>query len=209
MSAPTRTVSGVTMRILFLLVAVPLALLPRPAAALLASPGPDGAVTPAAAPGDPSSRSSTTPAPATGVWPLQPQHEVVRGFDPPGSPYGAGHRGVDLAGHVGEPVHAALAGTITFAGQLAGRGVVVVDHGSVRTTYEPVAATVHVGQHVAAGAVIGRLTLVQSHCFPAACLHWGLIRDADDVYLDPLTLVGQAPIRLLPLWRSLPWTAAG
>ena len=33
-----------------------------------------------------------------GVWPLQPEPEVVRPFDPPDSPYGAGHRGVDLLG---------------------------------------------------------------------------------------------------------------
>ena len=46
-----------------------------------------------------------------GVWPLQPEPEVVRPFDPPDSPYGAGHRGVDLLGHVGQPVLAALPGT--------------------------------------------------------------------------------------------------
>ena len=141
----------------------------------------------------------------TGVWPLQPQPTVVRGFDPPTSRWGAGHRGVDLAGAVGEPVHAALAGTVTFAGSLAGRGVVVVDHGDVRTTYEPVVASVAVGDVVATGGVIGTLALAQSHCLPAACLHWGLIRNADDVYLDPLQLVGLgAPVRLLPLWRSTP-----
>lgn len=146
------------------------------------------------------------PAPtAHGVWPLPPPHRVAHAFDPPDSAYGAGHRGVDLAGHPGEVAHAALAGTVVFAGLLAGRGVVVVDHGATRTTYEPVAASVHVGDPVAAGGAIGRLTLAQSHCFPAACLHWGLIRNSDDAYLDPLTLVGAAPIRLLPLWRELPW----
>jgi murein DD-endopeptidase MepM/ murein hydrolase activator NlpD len=143
--------------------------------------------------------------PARGVWPLQPRPPVVAGFDPPGSTYGAGHRGVDLAGHVGQTVHAALGGTVVFAGLLAGRGVVVVDHGTTRTTYEPVAASVHRGDVVMRGVPLGRLTLVQSHCFPRACLHWGLIRDADDVYQDPLTLVAAQPVRLLPLWRDLPW----
>jgi murein DD-endopeptidase MepM/ murein hydrolase activator NlpD len=164
---------------------------------LLLSPG-------APAPPLPVGGAAATPS-AQGVWPLQPAPTVVAGFDPPDSAYGAGHRGVDLAGRAGEPVHAALAGRVTFAGTLAGRGVVVVDHGSVRTTYEPVSPSVTVGQSVARGAVIGRLTTVQSHCFPAACLHWGLIRNSDDVYLDPLTLVGLAPVRLLPLWRDLPW----
>lgn len=141
--------------------------------------------------------SSPSPAPTEGAWPLTPTHQVVRSFDPPASPWGAGHRGVDLLGTAGEPVHAALAGTVTFAGELAGRGVVVVDHGGRRTTYEPVAASVAVGARVAAGAVLGHLQAAMSHCFPRTCLHWGLL--SGDTYLDPLTLVGGGPVRLLPL----------
>jgi hypothetical protein len=45
--------------------------------------------------------------------------------------------------------------------------------------------------------VIGRLELFGSHCFPRSCLHWGLIEG--ETYLDPLTLVGAGPVRLLPL----------
>ena len=141
------------------------------------------------------------------MWPLQPEPEVVRPFDPPDSPYGAGHRGVDLLGSVGQPVHsAALPGTVTYAGSLAGRGVVVVDHGATRTTYEPVAATVAVGTPVAAGSPIGTLDLAGSHCFPRACLHWGWIEG--ETYLDPLRLVGAGPVRLLPLWRADPSLSA-
>jgi hypothetical protein len=93
---------------------------------------------------------------------------------------------------------------VTYAGRLAGRGVVVVDHGTTRTTYEPVGAGLRVGDRVAAGAVLGRLQLFGSHCFPRACLHWGLIEGRDH-YLDPLTLV-VAPVRLLPLTgRVLTW----
>lgn len=139
-----------------------------------------------------------------GVWPLVPEPDVVEGFDPPDSPYGAGHRGVDLAGSPGQSVRSALPGTVTFAGSLAGRGVVVVDHGPTRTTYEPVKARVSVGDPVAAGDRIGTLQLPGSHCFPRACLHWGWIRNTDDVYLDPLRLVGAGPVRLLPLWRDTP-----
>jgi murein DD-endopeptidase MepM/ murein hydrolase activator NlpD len=136
------------------------------------------------------------PAPRDAVWPLDPQPEVVSGFDPPTSRWGAGHRGVDLLGTPGQPVRAARAGTVTFAGRLAGRGVVVVSHGATRTTYEPVAATVAAGDRVAAGTRIGRLELLGSHCLPRACLHWGLLEG--DRYLDPLTLVGGGPVRLLP-----------
>jgi murein DD-endopeptidase MepM/ murein hydrolase activator NlpD len=137
-----------------------------------------------------------------GAWPLRPEPEVVERFDPPDTPYGAGHRGVDLAGHAGQPVQAALAGRVRFAGSLAGRGVVVIGHGDTRTTYEPVTASVSVGDRVARGATIGTLQVPGSHCFPAACLHWGWLRG--ETYLDPLRLVGVAPVRLLPLWRAVP-----
>lgn len=109
-----------------------------------------------------------------GQWPLHPQPQVMRGFDPPGCTWCAGHRGVDLLGSVGEAVYAALPGRVSYAGVLAGRGVVVVDHGTTRTTYEPVAATVHVGTIVAAGTRLGTLEIVQSHCLPAGVPSLGL-----------------------------------
>jgi pyruvate/2-oxoglutarate dehydrogenase complex dihydrolipoamide acyltransferase (E2) component len=77
---------------------------------------------------------------------------------------------------------------------LAGRGVVVVVHGDLRTTYEPLAPSVRVGDAVDAGAVIGRLA-EGGHC--PGCLHWGLLRG--DVYLDPVQLVRRGPSRLLPV----------
>jgi len=134
-----------------------------------------------------------------GAWPLPDPHPIRHRFAPPDTRWGAGHRGVDLGGHVGSPVRSSLAGTITFASVLAGRGVVVVDHGGFRTTYEPVTAMVSVGDRVARGGAIGHLSLAQSHCFPKACLHWGLLKA--DTYLDPLMLVGGGPIRLLPMLR--------
>ena len=137
-----------------------------------------------------------------GEWPLHPDPEVVRVFDPPDSPYGSGHRGVDLAGVPGQQVRAALPGTVTYAGLLAGVGVVVVDHGATRTTYQPVRASVSLSRVVAAGATLGTLEQVGSHCAPRTCLHWGWIRGG--AYLDPLRLVGVGPVRLLPLWREDP-----
>lgn len=174
-------------------------------AALLVS----ASVDPAAEAGTAAVDGAAEPA-STGVWPLQPRPAVVRGFDPPSCTWCAGHRGVDLAGVILEPVLAVLPGTVTYAGTLAGRGVVVIDHGATRTTYEPVAATVHRGDVVAGGAMIGRLEQVGSHCFPAACLHLGLIRNSDEAYLDPLTILPAAPqpVRLLPLWREPALVAA-
>jgi murein DD-endopeptidase MepM/ murein hydrolase activator NlpD len=143
----------------------------------------------------------TTPAVAApdpvGEWPLSPVPGVVAGFDPPASTWGAGHRGVDLLGRLGQPVRAAMAGRVSFVGSIAGRGVVTVDHGPTRTTYQPVEAAVPRGTRVGAGEVVGTLALPGSHCFPRTCLHWGWLRG--DTYLDPLGLVGAGPVRLLPL----------
>ena len=141
-----------------------------------------------------------------GSWPLAPEPDVVRPFEPPPNPYAAGHRGVDLAGRPGQAVLAALPGTVGFAGSIGGKPVVTVLHGGRRTTYEPVVASVERGQVVAAGDVIGRLVVTDSHCFPATCLHWGLVVGTGDgeQYADPLSLVGSGPMRLLPLWRDEP-----
>jgi murein DD-endopeptidase MepM/ murein hydrolase activator NlpD len=152
------------------------------------------------------SPAAAAPEQPVGVWPLEPEPEVVQGFSPPPHPYAPGHRGVDLAGHAGQPVRAALAGTVGFAGSIAGKPVVTVLHGGRRTTYEPVVASVARGDEVAAGDVLGRLVVTDSH--------WGLIEGTgpEEEYADPLTLVGGGPVRLLPLWREepvsvrTPWT---
>ncbi len=133
---------------------------------------------------------------ADGVWPLSPRPEVVRGFDLPAKPWLPGHRGLDLAGSPGQPVLSATPGTITYSGQLAGRGVIVVTNGQSRTTYEPVIPSLPVGTAVTPGAPIARLSAAGSHCPPRACLHWGL-RTAT-TYLNPLSLLATHPVRLLP-----------
>ena len=89
-------------------------------------------------------------------------------------------------------------GTVTYAGRLAGRGVVVVSHaGGLRSTFEPVTASRPVGTIVAQGDSVGRSRAEAGHCAPASCLHWGVLRGR--TYLDPLAFVGRARIVLLPL----------
>lgn len=134
-------------------------------------------------------------------WPLRPGPDrVLRDFDPPPKAWLAGNRGVDLAGTAGERVYAAGPGVVSFAGRIAHVGVVSVTSGALRTTYEPVRVSVHAGQWVTRRTVLGRLTLAGSHCLPAACLHWGLLRGS--LYLDPLALLGLEQVRLLPLEPS-------
>ncbi|HWA68142.1 MAG TPA: M23 family metallopeptidase [Mycobacteriales bacterium] len=145
----------------------------------------------------PAPQPSATPAAGAG-WPLLPGPDrVADGFDPPAEPWLAGNRGVDLAGQAGQAVHAATGGIVSFAGSIAGIGVVSVTDGAIRTTYQPLHVAVREGQRVSVGTVLGTLTAAGSHCAPRACLHWGLLRGED--YLDPLALLGLEQVRLLPL----------
>lgn len=71
----------------------------------------------------------------------------------------------------------------------------------LRTTYEPVRATVKKGDKVTPGDIVGVVEPTGSHC-QASCLHWGLLRA--DTYLDPLSLLPpwllhRGPSRLLPV----------
>jgi murein DD-endopeptidase MepM/ murein hydrolase activator NlpD len=137
-------------------------------------------------------------------WPLRPPPAVARGFDAPSPDWHPGHRGVDLPGNPGQPVYAAGAATVVFAGLLAGRPVVSLAHpGGLRTSYEPVRAGVRAGQAVTAETVIGELVAGHAGCRAAACLHWGAMWGAASGadYVDPLGLLKSTPIRLKPLNR--------
>ncbi|WP_338599294.1 M23 family metallopeptidase [Saccharopolyspora sp. SCSIO 74807] len=155
---------------------------------------------PAAGVAQRTSPATTEPAPEF-MRPLASAAPVLRPFEPPSSEFGPGHRGVDLAGAAGEQVRSAGAGTVRFAGVLADRPVVSIEHsGGLRTTYEPVRATVQAGQAVAPGQPIGALDPGHPGCPADACLHWGVRRGPE--YRDPLGLLGGGRVRLLP------WDAA-
>jgi murein DD-endopeptidase MepM/ murein hydrolase activator NlpD len=144
-------------------------------------------------------RSELAPAARFG-WPLHPPPQVTRPFEAPAHAYGAGHRGVDLVGDVRQPVLASGDGLVVFAGRMVDRDVVSIEHADgLRTTYEPVAPTVSVGDQVVRGQPIGHLEPGHPECTapaPRTCLHWGARKRAD--YLDPLRLVGFGQVRLLP-----------
>jgi murein DD-endopeptidase MepM/ murein hydrolase activator NlpD len=136
-------------------------------------------------------------------WPLRPEPaSVTRVFDAPSPDWRPGHRGVDLAGSPGQPVYSAGEGTVVFAGALAGRPVVSVAHpGGLRTSYEPVDATVRPGQRISAGHPLGRLAAGHPGCPVRACLHWGAMwgAAARADYVDPLGLLADVEVRLKPV----------
>jgi len=154
--------------------------------------------------------AATPPAsarPSRFGWPLAPPHPVLRPFQAPPVPYGAGHRGVDLGGPPDAPVLAAADATVVFAGTVVTRQVVSLSHANgLRTTYEPVKPLVTRGQRVARGTPIGALRPGHGGC-PTPCLHWGAHRTLTGHlrhYLDPLDLLRTTRVRLLPLDQSQP-----
>ncbi|WP_372476843.1 M23 family metallopeptidase, partial [Pseudonocardia terrae] len=170
---------------------------PVPTPEPVPTPGPP---MPGPVPGRPSS-AELAPGVEYG-WPLAPVPAVARPFDEPPFRYGRGHRGADLVGGVGQAVFAARDGVVVFAGPVAGRGVVSVEHtDGLRTTYEPVTGTVAVGVRVARGDPIGVLEAGHAGCPAEACLHWGVRRGVRSTseYMDPLVLLRPRHVRLLPL----------
>lgn len=132
------------------------------------------------------------------AWPLAPPPPVTRPFERPLTRWSAGHRGVDLAARPGQDVLAPSAGTVSFAGTVAGRGVLVITHASgLRSSFEPVSAVLPVGAAVARGESVATLDAASGHCQTApSCLHWGVRRGEE--YLDPLLLLGPREVVLVP-----------
>lgn len=127
-----------------------------------------------------------------GAWiaPLPTPVQVTRDFTPPSQRWLAGHRGVDLKAPIGAPVRSAGPGRIVYAGDLAGRPVVSIQHApGVRTTYEPVTANVSIGDPVRVGQRIGRIAPDDDH---DSVLHWGL--KVRGIYVNPLRLIAGAVI---------------
>lgn len=168
-------------------------------AALCLCPAAIRPATPTGAGAPPVSSGAQEVAPRSDyAWPTGGPVAVVRDFDPPAVVWGSGHRGVDLALAAGSSVLAAGDGTVAFAGTVAGRPVVSIDHADgIRTTYEPVEPTVSAGERVTAGQVIGVL-LPGHRADGLEALHWGA-RTGRKSYVNPLRLLERPVIRLKPL----------
>lgn len=134
------------------------------------------------------------------VWPVQ--GPVVVPFDPPDSPYGSGHRGIDVAVPLGTPVLAPADGTVTFAGPVGGRLFVTVDHGGGVWSTSSFLATLAVRRNdvVSSGDVLGRSGTGHAGSL-IAHVHFSV--RLDEVYVDPLGYLSAADIsaliRLAPL----------
>lgn len=122
--------------------------------------------------------------------------DVVRQFEQPPSRYGPGHRGVDLAVTPGEPVAAAMAGTVRFAGSVAGETWVTVAHArGIETTYGGLHASVAVGQRVEMGQRLGEMRPGRQVLDWGARISGGPAVTHD--YVDPLGLLAGWRVRLV------------
>lgn len=142
------------------------------------------------------------PAGASGTWIWPVVGPVIRGFDPPDSPYGSGHRGIDIAVAFGTPVVAPADGIVTFAGPVGGNLFVTVDHGGgLSSTYSWVSQRlVRRGQAVRRGDVLA----LSGWGHPGSLvphLHLGV--KLDGAYVDPMDYLSPGSvvdlIRLAPL----------
>ncbi|MFJ3382488.1 murein hydrolase activator EnvC family protein [Curtobacterium sp. NPDC090217] len=121
-------------------------------------------------------------AAAPWVWPTGVR-VVERGWEAPADDYAAGHRGIDVPAALGTAAVAVDDGIVAFAGSVAGRPVVTIDHGEgLVSTLDSVAPVVSAGDSVQQGSVVGHVAV--GHC-PASspCVHLGA--RVDDRYVDP------------------------
>ena len=132
-------------------------------------------------------------------WPVA--GPVINAFDPPQTPFGAGHRGIDIAVPVGSVIVAPEAATVTFAGKVGGELFVTLDHGGgLESTYSwlssilvPKRDVVARGQPI---ALSGR-----GHA-GASVPHLHLGVKLNDVYQDPMAYLG--PVSVSPFIRLAP-----
>jgi murein DD-endopeptidase MepM/ murein hydrolase activator NlpD len=149
-----------------------------------------------------SSLVAAAPASATGRWTWPVVGPVIRGFDPPSSPYGSGHRGIDVATPVGSVVRAPAPGVVSFAGMIAGQRYLTIDHGGgLRSTCSFLSGLlVRRGDLVAQGEAIA-LSGAGHPGDVTPSLHFGVRLNGQ--YVDPLDYLGPASvvdlIRLAPL----------
>ena len=98
-------------------------------------------------------------------WPLRPRPAVLRAFDAPAPTGSAATAASTSPATPGQTVYAAAAGTVVFAGELAGRPLVSIAHpGGLRTSYEPVDAVVRAGSSSTRAAAVGELVAGHPGC---------------------------------------------
>jgi murein DD-endopeptidase MepM/ murein hydrolase activator NlpD len=133
------------------------------------------------------------------VWPVGGKPVIVRDFIAPETPWGPGHRGVDIDASASATLRAPVPGRLRFLGEVVSRGVVTIETAEgFLVSMEPVTVDLPPGSTVRAGQVIGSVD--SGHC-ARRCLHLGLRIDGH--YVSPAVFLGIERRAVL-----LPWTHA-
>lgn len=127
------------------------------------------------------------------IWPAT-QFMVQSAYVAPAHEYGAGHRGIDLRLTASPELRAPAGGTVAFSGDVAGRGILTIDHGDgLVTTLEPIDSELVPGDAVARGDAVG-VVAVGGHS-AAGAAHFGVRLHGE--YINPLLLLGGVPRAIL------------
>jgi murein DD-endopeptidase MepM/ murein hydrolase activator NlpD len=162
------------------------------ALASIAAVCPAGTAMSSAAPGDAPWAGAAPGAVAALVargawaWPVAPPHPIARPFVAPVTPYGPGHRGIDIRSGDTD-VFAPESGIVSFVGSVAGRPVLSIRHpAGLVSSVEPVESTLSAGEAVSRGQLVG--ALLPGHCALVPCLHFGVRLNGE--YVSPLNYLG-------------------
>lgn len=136
------------------------------------------------------------------LWPVEGEHTIRLDYQAPLTEFSRGHRGIDLVTENGAEIHAPAAGIITFAGVLAGRGVLSMRVDSLLLSFEAVVPLVAEGDEVSRGQTIAQVAS-GSHC--EDCLHMGVRRNG--LYMSPLRFLTRVSLANVELWDDTHWSA--
>jgi murein DD-endopeptidase MepM/ murein hydrolase activator NlpD len=132
-------------------------------------------------------------------WPVDPPRRVVKSFVAPATPYGPGHRGIDIAAPANTAVYSPAAGEVYFVGVVVDRPVLSIRHpDGLVSSFEPVVSPLAAGDAVSRGDRVG--TLLPGHC-AATCLHFGVRLYGQ--YISPLKFLSGIPHSVLLPVRPL------
>jgi murein DD-endopeptidase MepM/ murein hydrolase activator NlpD len=136
------------------------------------------------------------PPPALWDWPVSGPHRILRDFDAPDSPWGPGHRGIDIEVTSGRALLAPVSGRLRFQGEVVDRGVVTIETAEGHlVSMEPVSVDLPPGSRVRQGQIIGEVA--PGHC-RVYCLHLGLRINGE--YHSPTVFLGYERRALLIPW---------
>lgn len=132
-------------------------------------------------------------------WPVDGTRVLLRPYIAPPTPYGPGHRGIDVALSAGGTVYAPADGIVHFSGVVVDRPVLSIRHADgLISSFEPVSSKLVAGDPVRSGDQIG--VAEAGHC-TVACIHFGVRLYGD--YVSPLNYLGGIPHSVLLPTRPL------